>query len=115
MERWQAKFIYGDLNLDLSDTYKYSGLWFQEHLDMKWAINELAKSASRALSALYTKFLHVGGMTYDVFYKLYQLLVKPVLFYGAGILGLGEHKKINTVQNKACRYFLGLGKNAAKM
>ena len=34
---------------------------------MKFAVNELTKSASRALSALYTKFLNVGGMDYDVF------------------------------------------------
>ena len=73
--------------------YKYFGLWFQEHLDMKFAITELAKSASRALSALYTQFLHVGGVPYDVFCKLYQSLVEPVLFCGAGIWELGEHKK----------------------
>ena len=102
MGRCKVNFTCGDHTLDVTDTYKYLGLWFHEHLDMKFAINELAKSASRALSALYTKFLHVGGMTY-VFCKLYQSLVEPVLFYGAGIWGLWEHKKINTVQNKACR------------
>ena len=91
VERCQANFTYGDLNLDLTDTYKYLGLWFHEHLDMKFAINELANSASRAVSALYTKFLHIGGMTYDVFCKLYPCLVEPVLFYGTGIWGLGEH------------------------
>ena len=85
MGRCQANFTCGDQTLDVTDTYKYLGLWFHEHLDMKFAINDLAKSASRALSALYTKFLHVGGMTYDVFCKLYQSLVEPVLFYGAGI------------------------------
>ena len=46
---------------------------------MKFAVNELTKSASRALSALYTKFLNVGGMDYDVFCKLYESLVEPVL------------------------------------
>ena len=115
MEKCRANFTCGDLHLDLTDHYKYLGLWFHENLDMKFAMNELAKSASRALSALYTKFLHAGGMSYDVFCKLYQSLVEPVLFYGAGIWGLGEHKKINTVQNKACRYFLGLGKNSANV
>ena len=54
-------------------------------------------------------------MDYCVFSKLYESLVEPVLFYGAGIWGLSEQKKINTVQNKACMYFLGLGKNAAKL
>ena len=82
---------------------------------MKFAVNELTKSASRALSALYTKILNVGGMDYDVFCKLYESLVEPVLFYGASLWGLSEQKKVNTVQNKACRYFLGLGKNASNL
>ena len=90
-------------------------MWFNKHLDLKFAINELAKSASRALSALYTKFLCVGGMDYNVFCKLYESLVEPVLFYGSGLWGFSEHKKINTIQNKACRYFLGLGKNASNI
>ena len=49
---------------------------------MQFTVNELAKSASRALSALYTKFLNVGGMDYGVFSKLYESLIEPVLFYG---------------------------------
>ena len=32
----------------------------QEHLDMKFTVNEIAKSANWALSSLYIKFLHVG-------------------------------------------------------
>lgn len=79
-EKCQFDFRCGDIAIEITDTYKYLGLWFHEHLDMKFAVNELAKSASRALSALYTKFLHVGGMDYNVFCKLYESLVEPVLF-----------------------------------
>lgn len=68
------------------------GLWFNEHLDMKFDGNELAKSTSRALfSALYTKYLNVGGMDYDVFCKVYESLVEPVLLYDAGSWGLSKH------------------------
>ena len=108
-------FECGDLNIELTDKYKYLGLWFQEHLDLKYATTELAKSASRALSALYAKFKRSGGMAYDVFTKLYTSLVEPILYYCSGIWGLSNHSKINTVQNKACRYFLGVGKNAANI
>ena len=38
-----------------------------------------------------------------------------MLFYGAGIWGPGEQKKIYTVHNQARRYFLGLRKNAANI
>ena len=60
---------------------------------MKFAVNELMKSARRALSALYTKFLNVGGMDYDVFCKLYESLVEPVLLNGAGLRGLSKTEK----------------------
>ena len=113
----QTNFMFscGELDLSIVKCYKYLGLWFEENLDMAYAARELAKSASRALSSLYTKFLHLGGMDYEVFNTLYESLVEPVLYYGAGIWGLAERKIINTVQNKACRYFLGLGKNAANI
>ena len=83
-DRCNFEFTCGNKNLEIN-SYKYIGMWFQEHLDMKFTVSELAKSASRALSALYTKFLNVGGMDYSVFSKLYESLVDPVLFYGTGI------------------------------
>lgn len=64
---------------------------------------------------MYTRFLSVGGVDFDVFCKLYESLVEPVLLYGAGLWGLRERKKLNTVQNMTCRYFLGLCKNAANI
>jgi hypothetical protein len=52
---------------------------------MNKAVRELAKSASRALGALYGKFASCGGMTYSVFIKLYESSVESILFYGSGI------------------------------
>ena len=46
----------------------------------------------------------------DVFEKLYESLVEPVLFNASGIWGISDNRDIQTVQNKACRYFLGGGK-----
>ena len=73
------------------------------------------KSASRALSALYSKCLRAGGMTLSVFQKLYESLVEPVLFYSCGVWGISDFKEIQMVQNKACRYFLGGGKCASNV
>ena len=109
------QFSCGNASIQLTDKYKYLGLWLQEHLDMKYATSELAKSASRALSTLYAKFKNSGGMAYDVYYKFYTSLVQPILSYCSAIWGLTNYSKINTVQNKACRYFLGTGKNAANL
>ena len=92
--------------------YKYLGLWLQEHLNLNKTVSKLSKSASRAFSALYTKCLKADGMTIDVFEKFYESLVEPVLFYASGIWGISDYREIQTVQNKACIYFLGGGKCA---
>ena len=69
IDQCDFSFSCGDVKLSYAQSYKYLGLWFHENLDMKFATSELAKSASRALSALYTKYLYLGGMNYKTWKK----------------------------------------------
>ena len=57
---------------------------------MKFSIREIAKSASRALGAIYSKFLCAGGMNISVYTKLVEAMVEPMLFFCSGIWG--SHK-----------------------
>ena len=109
------QFKFGNANLEYEENYRYLGFWFNEHLDDAKSIREIAKSAGRALSAIYTKFIHVGGMKYEVYTKLIETVVEPVLFYGAGVWGQRYFNEIEVVLNKACRYFLGVGKFASNI
>ena len=69
IDQCDFSFSCGDVKLSYAQSYKYLGFWFHENLDMKFATSELAKSASRALSALYTKYLYLGGMNYKTWKK----------------------------------------------
>ena len=109
----QTIFTIGDINISCAENYRYLGIWLNEHLDFSVAINELAKSASRALGALCTKYFDAGGFSYEVFTKLYESLVQPITLYGSAIWGLYEQKRLNTIQNKACKFFLGLRRNSS--
>ena len=51
-----------------------------------------------------------GGVTYHVFTKLYDSLVSPIIEYGASIWGYKNVSCINAMHNRACRFFLGVGK-----
>ena len=82
---------------------------------MNKTASELAKSAGRALSVLYTKCLRAGSMTSGVYEKLHETLVEPVLCYASGIWGISDFKEIQSVQNKTYRYFLGGGKSASNI
>ena len=82
---------------------------------MEKSITEITKSASRALGAVYMKYQSAGGMACDVYKKLIESVVEPVLFYCAGIWGNRRFPKVESVMNKACRYFFGVSKNASNL
>ncbi|VDI22082.1 Hypothetical predicted protein [Mytilus galloprovincialis] len=88
-------------------------MWLDEHLTFDKAVRELSKSASRALGALYGKFISAGGMTHSVYSKLYSTMVEPVLFYCSGIWGTKVHSVINSIQNKAAKFFMSVGRYTA--
>jgi hypothetical protein len=65
VQRSNFIFTCSNSNIEYVESYKYLGLWFDEHMNMNKAVRELAKSASRALGALYGKFVSCGSMTYS--------------------------------------------------
>jgi len=92
------------------DSYKYLGLLLNEHLDMQKIAQAISKSAHRALGVLIAKHKAFGGMPHAVFTKLYDNLVAPVIEYAAALWGVREYSCIGTVQNRACRFFMGCSK-----
>ncbi|VDI81213.1 Hypothetical predicted protein, partial [Mytilus galloprovincialis] len=76
---------------------------------------ELSKAASRALGALCGKVIRAGGMTHSVFTKLYNTMVEPVLLYGSGVWGYKDYSCISSVQTRACKFFLNVGKHTSNL
>ena len=76
------------------------------------SVEYISKSASRALGSLLAKYYQCGGMSYSVFTKLYNSLVLPVLTYGSAIWGINKFSKLNAVQLRATKAFLGLHKTS---
>ena len=70
---------------------------------------EVAKAA-RALGLLIAKAKAYGEMPYKVYTYLYDALVTAIISYGAPIRGQTEYTCINAVHNRACCFFLGIGK-----
>ena len=103
-------FKYGDSTLQVVDRYTYLGLLLSEHLDFEMTAHFVAQSASRALGLLISKCELAGGLPFNVYTKLYDSVVYPVISYGAGIWGCKSYLCINAVQNRAMRFFLGVEK-----
>ena len=78
-------FKCGENDLLLTDRYTYLGITLNEFLDHNITAKVVAQSASRALGLLIAKFKCMGGMPYDVFTRLYDTMVWPVIGYGASV------------------------------
>ncbi len=110
--RTDYHFMCGGAPIEITDKYKYLGLVISEHLDYNITAKMVAQAAGRALGLLIAKDKAHGGMPYQCFTKLYDALVQPVINYGAAIWGTKEYSCIAAIQNRACRYYMGLGKYA---
>ena len=108
--RTMFSFTCGNEKLIVTDKYVYLGLTLTEFLDYNITAKMVAQSASRALGLLIAKCKSLGGMPYDVYTKLYDALVWPVIAYGASIWGDRSFSCIDAVQNRAMRFYLGVGK-----
>ena len=86
-----------------------------EHLTFNKNANELAKAANRALGSLMTKVNIAAGMTYKVYNKLYTSIIKPILMYGSGLWATKTLSVISSVQTRACKYFLSVGKHTSNV
>ena len=79
---------------------------------MKKSVKEISKAASRALGGVFMKYISCVGMAYNVYSKLVESVVEPVLFYCSGIWGHNRYGEIDAVLNRACRMYLCVSKNA---
>ena len=99
-----------DKEIQLAAQYNYLGLLLTEFLDLGAMASAVAKSASRALGLVIYKCKLNGGLPFKCFTKLYESLVWPIIEYGSSIWGATKRSCIEAVQNRVCRYYLGVGK-----
>jgi hypothetical protein len=88
--------------------YKYLGVVLDQFLNYKVTSEILASAGGRALGAVLTKYRSLNGMGFNTFQKLYHSCVCPILDYASGVWGLKSFDKIDHIQNRAIRSFLGV-------
>ena len=104
----EYNFVLGNQSLEKVDKYKYLGVYLDTALDFEILSDTLAKAGGRALGAIVSKFKCNKGLGYKTYTKLFHAGVAPILDYCSGVWGYKRFDKINTIQNRAIRYFLGV-------
>ncbi len=81
----QFEFKCAGVGLEISESYKYLGLVFNEYIDKGRMVTAVTKSANHALSLLIEKHKAFVGMPQDTYRKLYDALVAPIIEYAAAM------------------------------
>lgn len=103
-------FTIAEETVEYADGYRYLGLDLTATLDYTHSVNTLANASGRALGALVAKHYNQGGLHYEIYKKLYDATTVPIMDYGSGLWGAKVYDRCKTVQNRAQRTFLGVGK-----
>ena len=93
--------------------YKYLGVYFDECLTFEKNVEMLSKSGTRALGAVIAKYKNLNNMGFKTYTKCFESYVCPVLDYSSETWGYIPANKIDAVQNKSMRVFLGVHRYAA--
>ena len=103
-EKW---YFHGQ-PIEVVSAYKYMGLTVTPKLIWTRAKETLATQARKSIISIYKMQHNIGYFDYSDLFKLFDTMIKPVLLYGAELLGFEVSDIIENVQNQFCKRFLKL-------
>ena len=103
-------FTFNGVTIDYAEQYKYLGLTLTEHLDWGEAIEEIHTKANRALALLNHRARSCGGLHFNMYSMLFNQLVHSIVMCNSCIWGHTNSKSLASIQQKALRFILRVGK-----
>jgi hypothetical protein len=110
-KRTKYNFKLGKENVAHTQSYKYLGLYLDEHLNYKTALETLSRSASKALGALTAKYIKAKGLHFRTYTKLYNSTILPIMNYASVVWSTQKTMQHERIHYRAMRTFIGVPKN----
>ena len=100
-------FNFGEHILDTADEYNYLGLVFNYNAKFKIAKSHLYQKGCRAMFSLLKKTRNLSSPL-DIMLKLFNVIVKPVVLYGAEVWGSENCDILERLQLRFLKYVLSV-------
>ena len=101
-ERW----FYDGERVPVMNAYKYLGIYFSTRLSFSYACQDLMSRAKKAVLGILHSMFKFQNNSVDVFIKLFDTQVQPIVQYGAEIWGIDKGREIEKVHMFAIKRFL---------
>ena len=106
-EKWHLN----GTSIEVVSYYNYLGLLLSCRNKWSKAVSNLADQARKAMFSIFSFERKVGVITHEVYFKLFDSLILPILLYGSELWGFQQFMQIEMVQLKYCKHFLGVRQN----
>ena len=100
------KWYYKGNKLDVVSCYRFLGINFSSRGIWFKAQQTLADQANKALYSVKRNLTRFGEVPLNIWLKIFETKIVPILTYGSEIWGFHPAKQVETVHNKFCKYIL---------
>ena len=105
----REQWFFGNGALTVVNAYKYLGVILSTRLSFSHTLDDLAKRAKKGVIAILKTLWSLGDHSPNIFFKLFDTQILPILTYGAEIWGLSKNlESIERVHLFAIKRFLGV-------
>jgi hypothetical protein len=102
------KWYFQGKELEVVNSYKYLGFTFTTKLSFEIALEEFAGRAKGKVVEIMKTMWSLGTLDINVFFKLFDAQVKPMLLYAAEIWGFVRFHVVEAPHLFACKRFLNV-------
>ena len=82
--------------------FDYVGIRFTNRLSLFKIAERMAVKGKKVISYVLNSLTNYKCLPYNVFFKIFDSKVAPILSYSSEIWGINSHHCIESVQNIAC-------------
>ena len=86
--------------------YKYLGILFTRTLSWSQHVQNACAQANKILVAVLKSLYRFKPIPYNLFFKIFDTKISPILLYGCEIWGVDVVNSIESVHMRACKRFL---------
>ena len=103
----KVEWMLGGGKVDQVDSYKYLGLEIKGNLGWTKFKERLIEKAKKTMRIAWAMGIRKGRLTVRAACGVWITLVRPILEYGAEILGAGEWEEAEKLQREMAKRILG--------
>ena len=107
------KWYFGGQLLEVVNSYKYLGFDFTTRMSMKSSVSSFIIKAKSALNSLFKSLNSVDCHETNIFFKLFDSKVSPILSYSSELWGVFNIDDIEKVHTLAIKRFLNVSSHCS--